>query len=414
MDPFLQTVIATAIRYHSYDPNYVRSEETDRPELLEQEEDQTSDENELDDILDDYNDEEDLSWKLRRMSAKLISTAIVTRPDLLCSFCEILAPLLMKHVIDREESVRLENLHALNCLLQTFGEQRVSKSIYQDSLMVLRKHAEVFEKYVTLTIASKSPKIREAMMLTMAEFLRIVQVDSRQLTSCAIPAIIKALHDIKSSVNLKMAALLLTNCILDFWLIQKSWPFHFDLVNLVIHCIQDKNSKVALEALESVNRLIILLSMPEGAGIHRRMTAGFLNSAQLLCKAIMERCLDSRTEQELKSKAVFVLGHIIHVVGSQLTNWKEPFDIILSKMRQEPTRIASLKAMIDILQSDINLSSMAPLLFKEIRPYTRQADRVLRQAALLSLQVLLTWYHHSRHFFHCVIRPCLYSNDLFS
>jgi hypothetical protein len=144
------------------------------------------------------------------------------------------------------------------------------------------------------------------------------------------------------------------------------------------------------------------------------MTAGFLNSAQLLCKAIMERCLDSRTEQELKSKAVFVLGHIIHVVGSQLTNWKEPFDIILSKMRQEPTRIASLKAMIDILQSDINLSSMAPLLFKEIRPYTRQADRVLRQAALLSLQVLLTWYHHSRHFFHCVIRPCLYSNDLFS
>ena len=54
----------------------------------------------------DYSDDEDMSWKIRRASAKILSSIIATRPDKLPDLYSSALPLLIVRFQEREESVR--------------------------------------------------------------------------------------------------------------------------------------------------------------------------------------------------------------------------------------------------------------------------------------------------------------------
>lgn len=65
-----------------------------------------------------YSDDEDVSWKIRRAAAKLLSALIGTRNELLVDLYKIAAPTLVNRFSEREESVRLEVLAAFGALLK--------------------------------------------------------------------------------------------------------------------------------------------------------------------------------------------------------------------------------------------------------------------------------------------------------
>lgn len=66
-----------------------------------------------------------MSWKIRRSAAKLLSALISTRSELLADFYRDVAPILVNRINEREESVRLEVLDALESLLKqtSFAKQ---------------------------------------------------------------------------------------------------------------------------------------------------------------------------------------------------------------------------------------------------------------------------------------------------
>ncbi|KIM50112.1 hypothetical protein SCLCIDRAFT_34642, partial [Scleroderma citrinum Foug A] len=82
--PFVPPIIQTGMQYIKYDPNYTGGD--DDEDMVE------ADEEEEDEELDDeYSDDEDTTYKIRRAATKLLSSVIVTRPELLTVRLEVWA-----------------------------------------------------------------------------------------------------------------------------------------------------------------------------------------------------------------------------------------------------------------------------------------------------------------------------------
>lgn len=67
---------------------------------------------------DEYTDDEDMSWKVRRAAAKCMTALISSRPDLLSDFHCTLAPALIRRFKEREENVKTDIFGAYIMLLR--------------------------------------------------------------------------------------------------------------------------------------------------------------------------------------------------------------------------------------------------------------------------------------------------------
>lgn len=67
---------------------------------------------------DEYSDDDDMSWKVRRAAAKCVAALISSRPDLLPDFHRTLAPALIRRFKEREENVKADIFGAYIVLLR--------------------------------------------------------------------------------------------------------------------------------------------------------------------------------------------------------------------------------------------------------------------------------------------------------
>ncbi|KAF9560250.1 TIP120-domain-containing protein [Agrocybe pediades] len=105
IDIYLPNIVEIGNKYIKYDPNYAADEDEDDDEEMA---DPDDDDNEDDEDLDEYSDDEDTSYKIRRSATKLLAAVIGTRPDRLTRTYKDISPVLISRFGDREETVRLE------------------------------------------------------------------------------------------------------------------------------------------------------------------------------------------------------------------------------------------------------------------------------------------------------------------
>lgn len=80
------------LNYMTYDPNYNYDDgDLDGDGGMETEEEGGEDE----DVNDEYSDDDDMSWKVRRAAAKCLEAVISTRRDLLPELYRIVSPALI-------------------------------------------------------------------------------------------------------------------------------------------------------------------------------------------------------------------------------------------------------------------------------------------------------------------------------
>ncbi|KAG7090596.1 hypothetical protein E1B28_009701 [Marasmius oreades] len=101
LTPYISSVIQVGNQYIKYDPNYAGGDE-------EEEMDVDDDGDDDDAELDEYSDDEDTSYKIRRSATKLLAALIATRPELLSVVYKEVSPVLISRFGDREETVKLE------------------------------------------------------------------------------------------------------------------------------------------------------------------------------------------------------------------------------------------------------------------------------------------------------------------
>ncbi|KAF4584667.1 hypothetical protein EYR40_004654 [Pleurotus pulmonarius] len=99
---YLPSIMQAGNQYIKYDPNYAGDDDDDDEEMAD------DDEMEDDAEIDEYSDDEDTSYKIRRAATKLLAAIIGTRPELLASIYKEVSPVLITRFGDREETVRLE------------------------------------------------------------------------------------------------------------------------------------------------------------------------------------------------------------------------------------------------------------------------------------------------------------------
>ena len=100
--PFLGQIVQTGTKLIKYDPNYTVDDEDEDTEMDGMDDDDDED----DDV--NYSDDEDTSYKVRRLATKLLAALIDTRPEMLSSLYKDVSPVLIQRFGDREETVRLE------------------------------------------------------------------------------------------------------------------------------------------------------------------------------------------------------------------------------------------------------------------------------------------------------------------
>ena len=112
---FQQEIARMALQYISYDPNYADADEDE--DMEEEEEDMEEEEDDA-----EYSDDDDVSWKVRRAAAKLLSAIIVSRPDKLGELFPEVAPVLIARFKEREENVKMDVFATFNDLLQQVAQ----------------------------------------------------------------------------------------------------------------------------------------------------------------------------------------------------------------------------------------------------------------------------------------------------
>ncbi|TFK38693.1 TIP120-domain-containing protein [Crucibulum laeve] len=99
---FLNPIILVGNQFIKYDPNYAGADDEDEEMADPDDDDDDEDEG------DEYSDDEDTSYKIRRSATKLLAAIVGTRPELLVSIYKDVSPVLISRFSDREETVRLE------------------------------------------------------------------------------------------------------------------------------------------------------------------------------------------------------------------------------------------------------------------------------------------------------------------
>ncbi|KAK7047997.1 Cullin-associated nedd8-dissociated protein 1 [Favolaschia claudopus] len=85
--PYVAPITQTGIQYIKYDPNYAGDDEDE--EMAD------ADDDDVEAELDEYSDDEDTSYKIRRSATKLLAAIVGTRPDLLSSIYKDVSPVLI-------------------------------------------------------------------------------------------------------------------------------------------------------------------------------------------------------------------------------------------------------------------------------------------------------------------------------
>ncbi|KZT08972.1 TIP120-domain-containing protein [Laetiporus sulphureus 93-53] len=178
--PFLPQIIQVGNHFIKYDPNYAGDVEDEDEEMANDDDD---DDAELD---EEYSDDEDTSYKIRRSATKLLAAVIGTRPELLATLYKEVSPILIFRFGDREETVRVEVWTTYASLLKQTG---VYGEVVQTKEMVggKRKRDEEVE------VEGTPKNLLKAQVPTLAKAL-INQLKSQKMSAITQQAGFSLLH----------------------------------------------------------------------------------------------------------------------------------------------------------------------------------------------------------------------------
>jgi hypothetical protein len=111
----------------------------------------------------DYSDDDDdVSWKVRRSASKVLAVLIETRHDLLTQLYQTVAPALICRFKEREESVRVD-------VLQTFIVLLRQTYLYGGDNAGISKERDIFEFDITSEGIDKLPSRAGSANIAMME-----------------------------------------------------------------------------------------------------------------------------------------------------------------------------------------------------------------------------------------------------
>ncbi|KAA8914917.1 armadillo-type protein [Sphaerosporella brunnea] len=372
MKPFLNDLINASTLFLKYDPNYADPGDDEEMGGTGDEGDGGSDEGAFEDD-GAFSDEDDMSWKVRRCAAKLLSTVLSTRAgDLIRGSKERggvayrrLAPLLVERFHEREENVRLE-------ILATFT-------------VLVRKTGEVADG--SATKATDTQGVRASLRQLVPRLSKSLGklLNNKSVTLPTKQASVVLLNAVVSSVRIEV--LRLFSKIFENHSLETVNAYLKAAVSAICAAVNENAYKVSFEALGTVASVIKLLTTP-GAPVH----AKFLGQ---LYEAIIKKVDNADTAFEVREKAVITLSFLLNRTSGKPGALppgarRHALDGFLDRLKNETTRFSSAHA-IDIVaktavREDQISRAWTQAVVAELGGQLRKSNRALKAASLDALK----------------------------
>lgn len=248
-------IVNLCLNYITYDPNYnYEADDIGVPHQMDVEDDEDIE-------SDEYSDDDDMSWKVRRSAAKCLEAVISTRTEMVEEFYKSLSPALIARFKEREENVKSDIFHAYIALLRiTRSNDDLSNP---DAMDQAAGPVHMLQEQVPSIIQNLQPLMREKSVKTRADCFLLLREMLNALPGALgasfnqlMPGIQYSLNDKNSSSNMKIDALGFLSCMLTTHQPDVFHPYISTLVPLVVGSVSDPFYKIATEALLVLQHLV--------------------------------------------------------------------------------------------------------------------------------------------------------------
>ncbi|KAK6348882.1 hypothetical protein TWF730_009648 [Orbilia blumenaviensis] len=442
MKGFTTEVINAGLLYLKYDPNYVEEDEDEEMGGTQAEDDEEDDADNLDDeeFEDEggLSDDDDISWKVRRGAAKLLSTVISTRADDLLkeTLYREVAPSLVKRFSEREENVRLEVLATTTTLIRKTRDLAYSGSGSSKRIVAVKKRRRgsdisMYEQEKSMMAPPDQPsashalqKLSPQLAKSSAKLLKNPSLNTRQTTVDLLSALITALPDpndtlkivlppavnivaaneggahsapasaaasgsaAASSSSLRIEALKFLSTAFVEGGDEALKPSLKDIVKAVAGAALDKFYKISGQALTTASELLTLLA--------HEIAVEDVSLFKVLYDSIVAKVQQTDADLEVRERAIEALGSLITVTtGTQYLDKDSrvlAFTMLLERLRNETTRLTTVRAIEklahELLPEDLS-AAWVKAVISELGAQLRKANRALRGSSLVALRAMV-------------------------
>lgn len=437
MRTYTKEVVESATRFLKYEPNMADDDDEDMEEEEEEEDEYAGD----DDFEEEtgFEDEDDVSWKVRRCSAKALHALVGVLDANDPVMYSQLAPALISRFKEREESVRTEIIATLAFLItktgsissvksgaehptntqsrkrrRGFSESVGSDLRTQQSLMNgyaspstpppvdsatkgLAKINPDIVKGATKLLNTSTPATKQGIISLLKDMVAAQQGGLSDHADLVIGPVVETMtSSIGSNVAanaLRVEALGLLRVIAEMHSSKVIQPHLKAIIPTLVSAANDRIAKIAGEAFTTIEVFIKALTPPRSA-------AGKNGEALTqLYRVVVERISASDTDTEVRQKAVQALGLVIgRTSGSPASNLLSQEDrfagqqLIAERMKNELTRLACVRAIDTIAVLAQNKKDFKPEFVDnvavELGAQLRKSSRSLRGASLSALRML--------------------------
>ncbi|KAI5750482.1 hypothetical protein M8J76_015953 [Diaphorina citri] len=363
-------------------------------EGMDTEEEDGEDEGEDD---NEYSDDDDMSWKVRRAAAKCLEAIIATRRDLIGDMYRLVSPPLIARFKEREENVKSDIFHAYMALLKgtrTFSPLTPSDPNQMDQedspVCLLSTQVPSLVKALQCQLREKSIRTRQDCLALLRELVQTLPGCLAPSLPALIPGVVYCLGDRNSSSNMKIDTLAFTHTLLTTHPPAVFHPHIHILLPPVIASVGDNFYKITAEALLVLQQFVKVIRPLTSPSSY-----DFAPFTSDIYQCTLVRLKAADIDQEVKERAISCMGQIICNLGDYLkSELPVCLPILLDRLRNEITRLTTVKALTKIAASPLRID-LRPILTDGIPilgSFLRKNQRALKLSTLLLLDTLLVNY----------------------
>ncbi|XP_071033153.1 cullin-associated NEDD8-dissociated protein 1 isoform X2 [Parasteatoda tepidariorum] len=393
ISPHVSTIVKLCLKYLCHDPNY-NYDDDDTEDSMDMERCDDDD----NDSEDEYSDDDDMSWKVRRASAKCLEAIISTRHEMLLEFYKVISPVLISRFKEREENVKVDIFHAYIALLRqtrpsisTVNLGIETMELEEGPVTLLKQQTPHIIKALHRHLREKSIKTRQGCFLVLTELVTVLPGALSEHMPALIPGIQFSLGDKNSSSNMKIDTLTFLNCVLTH---HPPEVFHSHIAALVpplVHAVGDVFYKITSEALLVLQQLVKVLRPLD----QQSTPFDFVPFVHPLYECTLVRLKAADIDQEVKERAIACMGQIISNLGDYLESELQVcLPIFLDRLRNEITRLTTVKALTKVAGSPLKIN-LKPILGESmpiLASFLRKNHRALKLGTLTLLDTLVKNY----------------------
>ncbi|XP_042006744.1 cullin-associated NEDD8-dissociated protein 1-like [Salvia splendens] len=382
---YCDQILHLTLEFLSHDPNFTDNmeEDTDDESYVEEEDD---------DSANEYTDDEDVSWKVRRAAAKCLAALIVSRPEMLSRLYEEACPKLIDRFKEREENVKMDIFNTFIELLRQTGNVTKDQTDFDESSprYLLKQEVAKIVRSVNKQLREKSIKTKVGAFSVLKDLVIVLPDCLADHIGSLTPGIEKALCDKSSTSNLKIEALVFTRLVLASHAPPVFHPYIKAISAPIISSVGERYYKVTAEALRVCGELVRVVRPDIEV-----YDFDFKPYVHPIFAAIMSRLTNQDQDQEVKECAISCMGLVVSTFGDHLgAELPSCLPVLVDRMGNEITRLTAVKAFAVIAASPlhIDLSCVLEHVISELTAFLRKANRALRQATLGTLNTLIVGY----------------------